>query len=291
MTVDVSAASVPTNVFSKDGAFIFYQIVNGFKAASTAQLDVQILTTAGNGRVLNYVPASKTVYFIADGAYVEGVGPTSDFYRMSLDHSGPRETLATRLGMFSGPVSSPSGRYIAYGAPDAASSRSILNIIDTSNGRNDAHRLCHDGPGHLLARRELGLPRRRQLDGAARPPLGWAHLPAHQRALPGERRAVLSLRRSRDVRGERRPSNGARAAVPAADVRRAQHIGRALGDRLRARPVPDSSGGAVFVRERPLPRAGPLSAGSESRESERVERVRRPLVVPATISMGAMTQP
>jgi hypothetical protein len=60
---------------------------------------------------------------------------------------------------------------------------------------------------------------------------------------------------------------------------------------LRARPVPDSSGGAVFVRERPLPRAGPLSAGSESRESERVERVRRPLVVPATISMGAMTQP
>jgi WD40 repeat protein len=134
VTVDVSAASVPTNVFSKDGAFIFYQIVNAFKAASTAQLDVQILTTAGNGRVIDYVPASKTVYFIADGAYVEGEGFTSDFYRMPLDHSGPRETLATRLGMFSGPVSSPSGRYIAYGAPDAASSRSILNIIDTSTG-------------------------------------------------------------------------------------------------------------------------------------------------------------
>jgi WD40 repeat protein len=134
VTVDVSAASVPTNVFSKDGAFIFYQIVNAFKAASTAQLDVQILTTAGNGRVIDYVPASKTVYFIADGAYVEGEGFTSDFYRMPLDHSGPRETLATRLGMFSGPVSSPSGRYIAYGAPDAASSRSLLNIIDTSTG-------------------------------------------------------------------------------------------------------------------------------------------------------------
>jgi len=134
VTVDVSAASVPTNVFSKDGAFIFYQIVNAFKAASTAQLDVQILTTAGNGRVIDYVPASKTVYFIADGAYVEGIGPTSDFFRMPLDRSGPRETLATRLGMFLGPASSPSGRYIAYGAPDAASSRTILNIIDTSTG-------------------------------------------------------------------------------------------------------------------------------------------------------------
>jgi len=134
VTVDVSAASVPTNVFSKDGAFIFSQTVNGFKAASTAQLDVQVLTTASNGRVVDYVPASKTVYFIADGAYVEGEGFTSDFYRMPLDHSGSRETLATRLGMFSGPVSSPSGRYIAYGAPDAASSRSILNIIDTSTG-------------------------------------------------------------------------------------------------------------------------------------------------------------
>ncbi len=134
VTVDVSAASVPTNVFSKDGAFIFFQTVNGFKAASTAQLDVQILTTAGNGGVIDYVPASKTVYFIADGAYVEGEGVTSDFYRMPLDHSGSRETLATRLGSFQGPESSPSGRYIAYGAPDAASSRSILNIIDTSTG-------------------------------------------------------------------------------------------------------------------------------------------------------------
>jgi hypothetical protein len=134
VTVDVSAASIPTNVFSKDGAFIHYQIVNGFKAASTAQLDVQILTTAGNGRVIDYVPASKTVYFVADGAYVEGAGFTSDFYRMPLDHSGSRETLATRLGSFQGPVSSPSGRYIAYGAPDAASSRTILDIIDTSTG-------------------------------------------------------------------------------------------------------------------------------------------------------------
>lgn len=134
VTVEVSAASVPTNVFSKDGAFIFFQTVNAFKAASTAQLDVQILTTASNGHVIDYVPASKTVYFIADGAYVEGEGFTSDFYRMPLGHSGSRETLATRLGSFQGPASSPSGRYIAYGAPDAASSRSILNIIDTSTG-------------------------------------------------------------------------------------------------------------------------------------------------------------
>ena len=134
VTVEVSAASVPTNVFSKDGAFIFFQTVNAFKAASTAQLDVQILTTAGNGRVIDYVPASKTVYFIADGAYVQGEGFTIDFYRMPLDHSGSRETLATRLGSFQGPVSSPSGRYIAYGAPDAAFSRSILNTIDTSTG-------------------------------------------------------------------------------------------------------------------------------------------------------------
>ena len=57
VTVEVSAASVPTNVFSKDGAFIFFQTVNAFKAASTAQLDVQILTTASNGHVIDYVPA------------------------------------------------------------------------------------------------------------------------------------------------------------------------------------------------------------------------------------------
>ena len=43
--------------------------------------------------VVDYDPASKTVYFVADGAYVQGEGWTSDFYRMPLDHSGPRETL------------------------------------------------------------------------------------------------------------------------------------------------------------------------------------------------------
>ena len=134
VTTDVSAASVPTNVFSKDGAFVFYQIADGFKAASTSTLDVQILTTAGNGRVVNYVPASKTAYFIADGAYVTDLGITSDFYRTPLDHSGPREILATGLGMFGGPMSSPSGRYIAYAAPDAGSSSSILTIIDTTTG-------------------------------------------------------------------------------------------------------------------------------------------------------------
>ncbi|MBN2194776.1 MAG: hypothetical protein JW751_18315 [Polyangiaceae bacterium] len=134
VTVDVSTASLPTNVFSKDGAFVFMQTVNGFKAASTAKLDVQVLTTAGNGLVVNYVPASKTLYFIADGAYVAGLGITSDFYRMPLDHSGPREILATGLGMFMGPRSSPSGRYIAFAAPDAVSSRSILTIIDTTTG-------------------------------------------------------------------------------------------------------------------------------------------------------------
>jgi len=134
VTVDVSTASVPTNVFSKDGAFIFYQTIKEFRAASTAKLDVQVLTTAGNGRVVDYVPASKTVYFIADGAYVEGQGFTTDFYRMPLDHSGPREILAKGLGMFMGPRSSPSGRYVAFAAPDATSSRSILTIIDTTTG-------------------------------------------------------------------------------------------------------------------------------------------------------------
>ena len=50
----------------------------------------------------------------------------------ALDHSGPRETLATRLGPFQVPLPSPSGRYIAYAAPDAASSRAILNVMDIS---------------------------------------------------------------------------------------------------------------------------------------------------------------
>lgn len=134
VTDEVSAASVPTNVFSKDGAFVFMETLSGFKAGSTAKLDVQVLTTASNGLVVNYVPTSKTVYFIADGAYVAGRGITTDLYRMPLDHSGPREILATGLGMFMGPMSSPSGRYIAFAADDAASSRSILTIIDTATG-------------------------------------------------------------------------------------------------------------------------------------------------------------
>jgi hypothetical protein len=134
VTIEVSAASVPINVFSKDGEFVFMDTLSGFKSASTAKLDVQTLTTAGNGRVVDYVPSSKTAYFIADGAYVTGLGPTSDFYRMPLDHSRPCEILARGLGMFMGPMPSPSGRYIAFAAPDAASSRSILMIIDTTTG-------------------------------------------------------------------------------------------------------------------------------------------------------------
>jgi hypothetical protein len=53
---------------------------------------------------------------------------------MPLDHSGPREILATGLGMFMAPTASPSGRYIAFAAADAGSSRSILTIIDTTTG-------------------------------------------------------------------------------------------------------------------------------------------------------------
>jgi hypothetical protein len=127
-------ASLSTNVFSKDGAFIFMNTVNGFKAVSTAKLDVQTLTTAGNGHVISYLPDSQTAYFTANGAYVAGLGIADDLYRMPLDHSGPREILATGLGMFMGPVASPSGRYIVFAPPDAASSRPILTVIDTTTG-------------------------------------------------------------------------------------------------------------------------------------------------------------
>jgi hypothetical protein len=135
VTVDTNTGSLPISNFSKDGAFLFFQTVDAFKAGSTAKLDVQILTTATNGRVVDYDPASKTAYFVADGAYVQGEGWTRDFFRMPLDHSGPRETLATELTTFMGPVPSPSGRYVAYGAPDPTSpGRSILTVIDTSTG-------------------------------------------------------------------------------------------------------------------------------------------------------------
>jgi hypothetical protein len=131
-TSEVASASVSTTTFSVDGAYMFFQAANAFEATSTSTIDEQILANGTNGRLVDYVPTTKTVYFTMDGAFVQGSGQSKDLFRAPLG-GGPRETLATRLGSFSGPFASAGGRYVVYAVPDAAA-RLILTAIDTMTG-------------------------------------------------------------------------------------------------------------------------------------------------------------
>jgi hypothetical protein len=128
ITVDVLTQSLGLNTFSSDGAFVFFQTINAFKVASTAALDVQIVTTQTNAFVATYVPARHMAYFVADNATNFS---TRDLYRMPLDRSGPRVALAT--GIVSGLLKSPSGRYILYPVPGLPDGGSMLTLTDTTS--------------------------------------------------------------------------------------------------------------------------------------------------------------
>lgn len=117
ITVDTPTASLSLHSFSSDGRYVFFETVNALKAASTAALDVQILTTDYNPRVVGYSPVGHTVFFTGD---------TGRLYRMPLDRSGAREVLSEQAGDTG---TSPKRGHLYFSKPDGgATSLGLINL-------------------------------------------------------------------------------------------------------------------------------------------------------------------
>jgi hypothetical protein len=126
ITVDgVSSLSIDDG-FSSDGRYYFFETINALKAASTAALDVQIVTTDRQASVVAYAPAKQTVFAAAQTMTGEPL-----LTRMPLDRSGPPEVLTRRL-LDAG--TSSSKRLMYFLSSTAAGAATTLTVIDLASG-------------------------------------------------------------------------------------------------------------------------------------------------------------